>query len=118
MKAIRIGLIAALLGAAALSGCNCGTPPVDPPVDPDSGDPGDAGGDPGDGGGHTPDGGGGLPDGGGNTPDGGGGVPDGGPLIPTDPGNPGNQNLDSDCDGLTDQEEFGTVFAGNKRTLP
>jgi hypothetical protein len=113
MKAIRIGLIAALLGASAFSGCSGCGPVVNPPVvddggntDPDGGE-NDGGSDPNDGGGN-PD-----PDGG--SPDGGG--PDAG-LIPTDPGNTNNAVLDSDCDGLSDQEEFGTLYAGNKRTLP
>jgi hypothetical protein len=35
-----------------------------------------------------------------------------------DPNNPNNANLDSDCDGLSDAEEFGTIYASGKQTDP
>jgi hypothetical protein len=87
--------------AAILSGCSCGG--VDPgkpdaTVQTDGGDT-------------TPDTDGGSTDGGNTFPD-----PDGG--VPTSPTDPANRTLDSDCDGLTDAEEYGNVYAGNVRTHP
>jgi hypothetical protein len=35
-----------------------------------------------------------------------------------DPNNPNNDNRDSDCDGLTDAEEFGIVWASGGQTSP
>src|SRR4051794_14528192 len=62
---------------------------------------------------HHPDGGGSQPDGGG-LPDGGGvpdgGSTDGGSQIVVNPIDPNNANIDSDCDGLSDYEEFSTVY--------
>ncbi|MGE6756664.1 adventurous gliding motility lipoprotein CglD [Corallococcus interemptor] len=43
--------------------------------------------------------------------------PDPGPVT-TDPYDPNNATKDSDCDGLTDQEEFSTVYTGNLKTDP
>lgn len=49
---------------------------------------------------------------------------DGGPTGPTDPirppnpNNPNNQVLDSDCDGISDGEEFTAYYPGNERTDP
>lgn len=96
-------LTAACLAAALLSGCSCGGPtPPDPTPDGSV----DAGG--GDGG-SSPDGGGG----------GDGGTTDGGPQeLPTDPRNTNNPILDTDCDGLSDAQEFANVYAGNLRTNP
>lgn len=56
-------------------------------------------------------------------PDGGGGSGDGGSTdIPTDVGttplNPGNRMRDSDCDGLSDQFEFSTVYPDGSKTDP
>ncbi|HEY3450839.1 MAG TPA: adventurous gliding motility lipoprotein CglD [Myxococcales bacterium] len=36
----------------------------------------------------------------------------------SNPFDPDNANKDTDCDGLSDQEEFSTVFPGNQRTDP
>ena len=95
-------LAAACVMAALLSGCSCGGGPVDPGK-PDTGVQVD-------GGENTPDTDGG--DGGGGEPT----PPDGG--VATSPTNPANRTLDSDCDGLTDAEEYGNVYAGNVRTSP
>ncbi|RUO91248.1 VWA domain-containing protein [Corallococcus sp. AB018] len=38
--------------------------------------------------------------------------------VPVDPYDPNNATKDSDCDGLTDQEEFSTVYAGGLKTNP
>ena len=35
-----------------------------------------------------------------------------------DPNNPDNTVIDSDCDGLSDADEFGTVYPGGARTDP
>ncbi|MEO1232957.1 MAG: VWA domain-containing protein, partial [Myxococcota bacterium] len=65
------------------------------------------------------DGGGAGPDGS-VDPDGGGAGPDG--SVGSDGGadalNPGNRMLDTDCDGLSDQEEFATIYADGSRTNP
>ncbi len=66
-------------------------------------------------------GGGGNPDGG--NPDGGtDGGTDGGPTEPpprgTSPTNPQNALLDTDCDGLSDWEEYATVYPGGGTTDP
>ena len=37
---------------------------------------------------------------------------------PPNPYNPANATKDSDCDGLSDEEEFSIVFAGGKKTDP
>ncbi|NOK16610.1 adventurous gliding motility lipoprotein CglD [Corallococcus carmarthensis] len=38
--------------------------------------------------------------------------------VTTDPYDPNNATKDSDCDGLTDQEEFSTVYTGGVKTNP
>ncbi|RKG98842.1 VWA domain-containing protein [Corallococcus sp. CA053C] len=38
--------------------------------------------------------------------------------VPTDPYDPTNAQRDSDCDGLSDQEEFSTIYTGGVRTNP
>src|SRR5688572_11639377 len=43
---------------------------------------------------------------------------EGEPDPEPDPNDPNNANRDSDCDGLTDLEEFGTVYPGGGRTDP
>jgi hypothetical protein len=40
------------------------------------------------------------------------------PIRTPDPTNPDNANLDSDCDGLTDLEEFADAYAGGGQTNP
>lgn len=42
----------------------------------------------------------------------------GDPGRRADPNNPHNAELDTDCDGLSDQEEFATLFAGGRATDP
>lgn len=39
-------------------------------------------------------------------------------ILPPDPNRPDNDRRDSDCDGLTDAEEFGTIFASGRHTDP
>lgn len=93
-----------LLWACALlfiAGCEC------TPVKPSVGDGGKGGGS--EVGGGT--GGNGLGGGGGA----GGGDDDGGTINPTDPT---NATKDSDCDGLSDQDEFSNIYAGGMRTNP
>lgn len=96
---------AALLSVALLSGCGGDDPPpTNPPTNDGGTDPGDGGTDPGDGG---------------NEP----GpevppivedpVPDPGP-VETDPNGGNNAEIDSDCDGLTDAEEYATVYGVDK----
>ncbi|NMO16635.1 VWA domain-containing protein [Pyxidicoccus fallax] len=65
-----------------------------------------------------------VPDSGGPPPDGeeDAGIdpdpdPDPGP-VPTNQDDPNNPNLDSDCDGLTDREEFVNMYAGGLKTDP
>lgn len=104
-------LAAALLVAALVTGCNCGggTDPL-----PDGGpNP-------------TTDGGDGGTDGGGDGgADGGDGGQDLPPPLPEDPfgdppgpKNPTNADIDTDCDGLSDKEEYGNVYPGGLRTDP
>ncbi len=102
MTSLRTWIAASLLAAALASGCNCApdaTVSVDGGADnpdsgqdnphPDAGNPDDAG------------------------------TTDAGPtIVPTDPYDPNNPNKDSDCDGLTDAEEFANTFAGGKKTDP
>lgn len=94
--------IKVLATALLVSACDCGTKP---PVVGDGGAGGEAGGSSGTGGG---DGGGGAGTAGGSA--------DAGPMV--DPNDPLNDQRDSDCDGLTDAEEFGNVYAGGARTSP
>ncbi|MBL8938040.1 MAG: VWA domain-containing protein [Archangium sp.] len=95
-------LIKVLAAALLVSACNCDTKP---PVVGDGGAGGEAGGSSGTGGG----------DGGGGAGLG-GGAADAGPMV--DPNDPRNDQRDSDCDGLTDAEEFGNVYSGGARTSP
>ncbi len=39
-------------------------------------------------------------------------------IRDADPKNPDNKNIDSDCDGLSDFEEFSIIYAGGKKTDP
>jgi hypothetical protein len=125
-------LLSAIFVLSTVGGCGCGEPPSDnggeqsctkddecgdgekcvdgkceaeDTTDPDGGTP--------------PDGDGGV------DPTDGGPAPDAGPVEgPTDPirdpdeDDPNNANLDSDCDGLSDEEEFTQVYAGGEKTDP
>lgn len=97
-----------LLLACALmfvAGCSC-----DPPINPNA----DGGGGSGGSGGGTGIGGG---SGGGTGVGGaGGGSDDGGTGV--DPTDPNNATKDTDCDGLSDQEEFSNIYAGGQKTNP
>jgi hypothetical protein len=105
MTNFRVSLLAAI-AAAGLSACDCN--PVN--VNPDGGPGGGVG--PGGGtNGHTGGGSGSL--GGGQ---GGGGGSGGGVYV--DPNDPNNALKDTDCDGLSDAEEFSTVYPGGARTDP
>lgn len=94
---------------ASLSGCNCTGV-----VAPDGGGP------------DTPEPGAGPEADDGGVPVDGGGEPedDAGTTGPTDPirdpnpNDPNNPNLDSDCDGISDAEEYQTTYAGGARTDP
>lgn len=105
---------AALLSMALLSGCGGDDdPPPNPPTTDGGTNPGN-----GDGGSNPGDG-----DGGSNPGDGGNQpevppivedpVPDPGP-VQTDPNNPNNAFIDSDCDGLSDAEEYAIVYGPDK----
>ncbi|MDP2271133.1 MAG: adventurous gliding motility lipoprotein CglD [Archangium sp.] len=85
-----------------IAGCEC------TPVNPNVGDSGTGG----NGGGSEVGGGTG---GSGNGIGGGSGQDDGGTINPTDPN---NATKDSDCDGLSDQDEFSNIYAGGMRTNP
>jgi hypothetical protein len=93
--------LACALGAI-LAGCDCGNAPVNPDADGGSGG----------GGGDVTGGGGGSQTGGGS----GGATGDGGAVV--DPLDPTNATKDSDCDGLSDQDEFSIVYPGGQRTDP
>ncbi len=99
-----VGCAVAVL-VLAVTGCQCGSPPITPGT---GGGNGGAGGNSGGGGGDGVGGGDGT--GGGNT--------GGGPMIIVDPNDLGNAAKDSDCDGLSDAEEFGNTYPGGKRTDP
>jgi hypothetical protein len=96
-------LAAALLVATLVSGC--GESPVDPDPQPGGGGPTEPGGNP-------------------PPPP----PPPPPPELPTtedpfgDPPGPGagprNATIDTDCDGLTDEEEWGTVYTGGLKTDP
>lgn len=96
-------LTALLCGALALASCTCGQ--GEPVLDGGAGGAvgGGAGGSGGSGAGAE----GGF---------GAGVLPDGG--IAPDPSDEHNTRKDSDCDGLSDAEEFGSIFVGGKRTDP
>src|SRR5690349_17005247 len=102
----KLLVIAALMGAASVAGCSCGS---EGPQVEDSGPPGTGEKDGGNPGGED-----------GGPPAGSDAGRDAGMVvvIPTDPFNPDNVNRDTDCDGLTDQEEYASVYAGGKKTLP
>jgi hypothetical protein len=123
MNVLRRWCTAALFGAAFVSACSCptgggGTPDAGQ-GSPDSGNSqvvNDGGGNPvPDSGNFQP-----PPDAGGNgAVDSGtiGGVIDAGvDQFTTDIQNPDNASKDSDCDGLSDAEEFATVYAGGGKT--
>lgn len=97
MNSFRLCMAASLL-VAVVSGCACPTSVTIPGVDAGTEDAGGGGG--------------------GGTDGGDGGTTDAGTPIIVNPDDPQNPVKDSDCDGLTDAEEFGTVYAGNKRTDP
>ena len=113
-------VVSALLALG--TACSDATPETDAGPRTDTGDVGPDGGRVGpdggpvgpDGGPVGPDGGPVGPDGGPVGPDGGGGDtgPDGGP----DPLRPDNRSRDSDCDGLSDQEEFANIYANGQKT--
>src|SRR5262245_18777252 len=42
----------------------------------------------------------------------------GGVFAGCDPNKPKNAQLDTDCDGLNDEEEYKTLLAGNRKTDP
>ena len=91
---MRTTLLVQVFAAALLvSACDCGTKP---PVNGDGGAGGAAGGSSGTGGGDA-----------GGMSGTGGGESDAG--LPVDPNDPRNDQRDTDCDGLTDAEEFGNV---------
>jgi len=49
------------------------------------------------------------------------GTPDAAPIdtgVAPNPHNPSNDTRDSDCDGLSDEEEFSTIWPGNLKTDP
>lgn len=93
------------LCVVVIAGCDC------TPVKPIVGDGGTGGG-----GGGSVLGGGGGSDGGGSGGGLGGGSGDAGPVI--DPLDPNNALKDSDCDGLSDQDEFSVTYPGGQRTDP
>jgi hypothetical protein len=99
-------LAASLLVTALLTGCPG-------PVDPDP-DPADAGQN------QSPDGGEGTEPDGGTTPTDGGTDAGTDPDVVPVPGprDPTNATIDSDCDGLTDAEEWGNLYPGNLKTDP
>ncbi len=96
-------LIAALLLVGTVAGCDCSSIGVNA-----------------DGGGGGRGTGGGLVVGGGIG--GGSAQTDGGPVgggsTGVDPNDPNNAKKDSDCDGLSDAEEFGNTYPGGARTNP
>lgn len=97
-------LFASLAAALVFAGCDCGTPPVTPDVDGGTGGGAATGGSGGAGGGTATGG-----SGGGSTGTGGG---------MANPLDPNNANKDTDCDGLSDEDEFGGIYAGGLRTDP
>ena len=97
-------LLACGLIIVAVAGCKC-----DPAINPNA----DGGGGLGGNGGGTVVGGGPGGGAGGGSAVGGG---DGGVIV--DPTDPNNAAKDSDCDGLSDQEEFSNIYAGGRKTDP
>jgi hypothetical protein len=96
-------LLLACALSAFMASCTCGNPPINP--DADSGMGGSNGGGNGNLGGGFQTGG-----SGGNT------SADGGLIV--DPLDPNNALKDTDCDGLSDQDEFSIVYPGGARTDP
>ncbi|MBM7115807.1 adventurous gliding motility lipoprotein CglD [Archangium primigenium] len=105
MRASSRFVLAALVMTTLVTGCG-DDPVVNPPIEnPEQ------------------DGGGTQTDGGSTEP-----VPDAGPVEPPTfedpfgpppgPRNPTNAKIDTDCDGLSDAEEFGNIYTGNKKTDP
>ncbi|AKQ69102.1 internalin, putative [Myxococcus hansupus] len=97
----------ALLAASLLTGCEGGSNPDPNPQPNEDGGGGGGGGDGGTDAGPGEEDAGIIPD-----PD-----PDPG-RVPTDIDDPDNATKDSDCDGLTDAEEFSTVYPGGLKTDP
>ncbi len=99
-------LMAALLAVSLFSGCGPShTNPGHPDPLPDAGTQPDGGDDGGTSGGGDD----------GGTP-GGGENPDTQPVPVPGPRDPSNSTIDSDCDGLSDAEEWGNVYPGDLRT--
>jgi hypothetical protein len=95
-------LTCTLLAASLLTGCSGGDDPVDPPPPEDAGV---------DAGVEEPDAG---PEDAGIIPD-----PDPDPgTVPTDIADGNNPRKDSDCDGLTDAEEFSNQYENGLKTHP
>jgi len=92
---LRIALVVlAVVSSITLVGCpGCGV------IEPDAGGDGDGDGDNGDG-------------------DGGVVGPPTVPIRDPNPNDPNNANLDSDCDGISDADEFLNTFAGGRKTDP
>lgn len=110
MTSRPFALVTAALLAFSLA---CGSSTNPGHLDPDGGPPDSGVSDGGSTDGGTPDGG--AVDSG--TPD--SGTPDGGSHdIHVNPFDPGNAERDSDCDGLSDFDEFSTVRAGGAKTDP
>ncbi|MBZ4415344.1 adventurous gliding motility lipoprotein CglD [Myxococcus sp. RHSTA-1-4] len=103
---LRQFVTCALLAASLLAGCGGGDDPQDPKPVVDAGT----------------DGGSDVPDSGGPPPEEDAGIepdPDPDPgRVPTDVANGNNTQQDSDCDGLTDAEEFANVYTGGLKTDP
>jgi len=93
-------LTAALLMASFLSGCSCGGTDPDPTPTPDAGQSSDAGNDAGTDAGTNP----------GTDAGTDAGTNPNGPVPVPGPRNPSNASIDSDCDGLTDAEEWGNLY--------
>ncbi len=108
----RVALAAVILSFSTIA-CQCGAPAggKDAGVDAGGGGGSDAGGGAGGGSGGT---GGGDDAGVGGM--GGGSSADGGRRA--DPANPDNPYIDTDCDGLSDAEEFSTLYSGGAKTSP
>ncbi|MBL8924057.1 MAG: VWA domain-containing protein [Myxococcaceae bacterium] len=97
-------LLQVLAAVLLVSACDCGTKP---PANGDGGAGGASGG------GDTTMGGGAA---GGGFTTAGGGTDDAGVIV--DPNDPDNDRKDTDCDGLSDAEEFGNLYPGGARTNP
>jgi hypothetical protein len=102
-RSIFVSRLMLACSVVVIAGCDCN------PVNPNP-----TGGGAGGGGGEMGGGTGGATFGGGTG--GGGAEGDGGMVI--DPTDPNNATKDSDCDGLSDQDEFSNIYAGGQRTNP